>query len=176
MRAWWQQLLAALAPRLGFSPDALEVSVLSRRFTIAAICALPLVLVEGGGARLLSWLLGLCWLLLSLVLGPLPTLCRFVALPLTQTGAFLRTELLPFLFGTVPPEAGKEGEKGVASGEGEEGQEGQEGDDAAGGEEERRSKSRLEASATVQFELLLAATKSLVPLLALVCTVTHLLG
>ena len=59
---------------------------------------------------------------------------------------------------------------------GEQGQEGQEGDDAAGGEEERRSKSRLEASATVQFELLLAATKSLVPLLALVCTVTHLLG
>ena len=167
MRAWWYQLIAALAPRLGTSPAALESTVRSYRFTIAALCALPLVLVEGGGARLLSWLLGLCWLLLSLVLGPLPTLCGFVTLPLTQTGAFLRTELLPFLFGTEPPEAGKEGEKGAGSGEGEKGEEG---DDAAGGEEERRSKSRLEASAIVQFELLLAATKSLVPLLVLVCT------
>ena len=51
-----------------------------------------------------------------------------------------------------------------------EGEKGEEGDDAAGGEEDRRSKSRLEASAIVQFELLLAATKSLVPLLVLVCT------
>ena len=176
MRAWWHQL----APRLGTSPAALESSVLSYRFTIAALCALPLVLVEGGGARLLSWLLGLCWQLLSLVLGPLPTLCGFVALPLTQAAAFLRSELLPFLSGFLfrflfrfqPPEARKEGDKearkeGAGRGEGDANEEG---GDAAGGEEERRSKSRLEASAIVQFELLLAATKSLVPLLVLVRT------
>ena len=178
MRAWWHQLITPLAPRLGTSPAALESSVLSYRFTIAALCALPLVLVEGGGARLLSWLLGLCWLLLSLVLGPLPTLCGFVALPLTQAAAFLRTELLPFLFGFSfrflfrfqPPEARKEGDKGVGRGEGGDADANEEGGDAAGGEEERRSKSRLEASAIVQFELLLAATKSLVPLLVLVRT------
>ena len=120
--------------------------MLSHRFTIAALCATPLVLVEGelvASARLLSFLRAVCWLLLSLVLGPLPTLCRLIALPLTQTGAFVRTELLPFLFGPVPPEKGEQGG------------EGEEGDGAAGGEEELRSKSRLAASATVQFELLL---------------------
>ena len=118
-----------------------------------------------------------------MVLGPLPTLGRFIALPLTQTAAFVRTELLPFLLATAPSDAdaGKRGKTRVVSGEGgesdegEEGEEGEgEGDVAAGGEEERRSKSRLEASAIVQFPLLLATTKSLVPLLALVCTGSRL--
>ena len=157
-------LPAATLCALGTSAAALESAVLSHRFTIAALCLTPLVLVEGelvASARLLSFLRAVCWLLLSLVLGPLPTLCRFIALPLTQTGAFVRTELLPFLFGPVPPE---EDTEGVGS------EEGEEGDGAAGGDEELRSQSRLAASATVQFELLLAATKSLVPLLALVCT------
>ena len=37
LRTWWQQLLAALAPRLGTSPATLESSLLAHRFTIAAI-------------------------------------------------------------------------------------------------------------------------------------------
>ena len=126
------------------------------------------------------------------MLGPLPTLCRFVALPLTQTATFVRTELLPFLHATPPSgaDAGMRGETRVASAKGEEGEGGEEGgeegeeeeegDVAAAGEEEeeeeRRSKSRLAASATVQFPLLLATTKSFVPLLALVCTGSHLPG
>ena len=72
-------------------------------------------------------------------------------------------------------EEGEGGEEGGEDGEEEEG-----GDVAAAGEEEeeeeRRSKSRLAASATVQFPLLLATTKSFVPLLALVCTGSHLPG
>ena len=37
LRTWWQQLLAALAPRLGTSPATLESSLLAHRFTIVAI-------------------------------------------------------------------------------------------------------------------------------------------
>ena len=165
LHTWWDQLLAVLAPRLGATPAALEALVLSKRFTIAALCASPLVMVEGGGALVVSSLVALAWLLVSLVLGPLPTLCRFVALPFTQTRAFVRAELLPFLMGTTPPEEGADDADG-ADGVGDEPFE----------KEGRRTESRLAASASVQFELLLAATKSLVPLLALVCTGTRLPG
>ena len=69
------------------------------------------------------------------MLGPLPTLCRFVALPLTQTATFVRTELLPFLNATPPSgaDAGTRGETRVASAKGEEGEGGEEGEEGEGG-------------------------------------------
>ena len=61
LRTWWQQLLGALAPRLGTSPATLESSLLAHRFTIAAIWSglglwLGLLLGLGLGLGLIHYL------------------------------------------------------------------------------------------------------------------------
>ena len=57
LHATWQRGLAAASSRLGMTPAVLEAQILSKRFTIAALCAAPLVLLEGGWLKALVLLL-----------------------------------------------------------------------------------------------------------------------
>ena len=178
-RVWFHRAVAASAALLGRSPDQLLASPLLSPAAIAGALALILLsyLARPNRPGLRAQLASIASLLGSLLLGPLPTVLRFVRLPGFRAWAFVSTDLLPFL---TPPTPAAEGAEAAGGAEA-----------AAGGgtaapvdtlplfallARTASPQARLAASASLQFEVLLSLTKNFIPLLVLMATGRHLNG